>query len=338
MKLPFEFGVQLFFRLIVPGFFLACGLFPVLLRILDALTVRRFDELALGALVVACGWLVVLADMPIYMLAEGRRWWPAWLASAGQAREHRRLERIATSIESPIRRTSLEASVEYRQFPLDSQGHPEPRFPTRLGNLIAAFEEYPETRYGLDAVFFWPRIWLRLPEGTRAVLDGSQAVADSGVYSTICLFACSTLWSVYTLLAAFGLPRVSPAVSVPEGVGIVALSAAAAFAMYRVSVFANAQYGELFKATFDVTIARDGAFAKEVMDLEQVLRLARASSAVPARIITDATRLSERDRIAVAWRYLHNYRIRCPKCPTAVPVPSFAAHLAAHDASRPNTP
>jgi hypothetical protein len=33
----------------------------------------------------------------------------------------------------------------------------EPYLPTSLGNAIAAFEDYPRSRYGIDAVLLWPR-------------------------------------------------------------------------------------------------------------------------------------------------------------------------------------
>lgn len=36
--------------------------------------------------------------------------------------------------------------------------HSKKLFPTEIGNTIAAFEEYPKTRYGMDAVNLWPRM------------------------------------------------------------------------------------------------------------------------------------------------------------------------------------
>jgi len=37
-------------------------------------------------------------------------------------------------------------------------------FPTDIGNTIAAFEDYPRTRYGMDSVYLWPRMLLILKD------------------------------------------------------------------------------------------------------------------------------------------------------------------------------
>ncbi len=36
--------------------------------------------------------------------------------------------------------------------------HDKKIFPTNIGNTIAAFEDYPKTRYGMDSVYLWPRM------------------------------------------------------------------------------------------------------------------------------------------------------------------------------------
>lgn len=36
--------------------------------------------------------------------------------------------------------------------------NPNAILPTRLGNVIAAFEEYPNSRYGMDSITLWPRL------------------------------------------------------------------------------------------------------------------------------------------------------------------------------------
>ena len=46
-------------------------------------------------------------------------------------------------------------------------GEPAAEWPTRLGNAIAAFEQYSDNRYGLDAIFYWPRIWINLRMGSE---------------------------------------------------------------------------------------------------------------------------------------------------------------------------
>jgi hypothetical protein len=76
MKFPFEFGTKLVFRLIAPGALLAAAMLPAVQFLLFALglTIRSVYVFPFAA--VAWGWMVVVCDQPIYMLFEGRRFWP----------------------------------------------------------------------------------------------------------------------------------------------------------------------------------------------------------------------------------------------------------------------
>src|SRR4051812_49479200 len=107
---------------------------------------------------------MLLLDMPIYMVAEGRRFWPAWLRGWCLAAERGRLARLLTGRQEARargdRREVQERDVEIRGFPCDPNGVPTAQFPTRLGNLLTAFETYPDRKYGMDGVFAWPRLWL----------------------------------------------------------------------------------------------------------------------------------------------------------------------------------
>ncbi len=49
----------------------------------------------------------------------------------------------------------IQAQIEMdMQFPSKQQSI----LPTKLGNILAAFEDYPRTRYGMDSIAFWPRL------------------------------------------------------------------------------------------------------------------------------------------------------------------------------------
>lgn len=92
---------------------------------------------------------------PVVRFFEG--YWPAG-ALTRWARDRER-----------VRREKSPDSARYNTFPIDS-GLLKP---TRLGNVLAAAEEYPHQLYRLDAVLWWPRIAAVLPAAVRTQVDGA---------------------------------------------------------------------------------------------------------------------------------------------------------------------
>ncbi len=65
-------------------------------------------------------------------------------------------ERLRVARVEEWHKVSLDmAGIERR---LDTQFPPESLLPTQFGNSIAAFEDYPRSRYGIDAIALWPRL------------------------------------------------------------------------------------------------------------------------------------------------------------------------------------
>src|SRR6185295_4167103 len=265
MKLPFDLGVKFIFRLVAPGFVLALGLYPLLAGLRDASGVTAPVEYIFIVSILIAGWLMILLDQPIYMLFEGRRFWPNWIWRFFHWIEQQRLAelilsedklyRLAESTEGPKKRLftkrRLEAWVQIRAFPLDEeQGQYYAPYPTRLGNLLTAYETYPDRRYGLDGVFYWSRIWLRLDKDLREELDTKQAVADSGIYLSFALYLNAVIWGVYSLWF-INQTRVFdhlPKIIDPQ---ILALAFfLLAYTVYRLSLYGQTQYGEAFKSVF----------------------------------------------------------------------------------------
>ncbi|MCW2932233.1 MAG: hypothetical protein JWM19_3195, partial [Actinomycetia bacterium] len=118
--------------------------------------------------------------------------------------------------------------------------------PTRLGNIIKAAEEYPadEGRYGIDAVFFWPRLIAVVPDAARGDLSDARA-------SMALLLNVSTLGFLlgvgsFTALAAAML---HPAAAFWAcGAGGLVLAALA----YRSALAPSRVYAELVRAAFDL--------------------------------------------------------------------------------------
>lgn len=317
MKLPFDLGVKLFFRLLLPGFFLTLGLLPAEHSLVDWAKWPIRIEYILLLSITLTGWLIVILDMPIYMLFEGRRFWPNFLSKIFVNREKGRLMEIQENIaklKNSQPQKYLEASVEIRKFPIDSSGLFEARFPTRLGNLLTAYETYPNSRYGMNGVFYWYRIWLKLDKDTKEDIDNRSALADGAVYTSLSLYIAAFLWFIYSLISALHISTIKYS---PNNLFSWLLSLAfllSGYGIYRSSVYVHAQFGEVFKSVFDV-YGKDVDVSKAV---EEVAILTRRSSQL---------KMSRTQQLNIAWRYLHNYRIKCTDCGKVLPPPDARNHF-----------
>lgn len=345
MKLPFDLGVKLFFRLLLPGFFLTLGLLPILFALLEVLGLAQQKEVGFVIATIVIGWLLLAADMPIYMLLEGRRYWPRFLWIRFRNCEEKRLHRLncrideyyqkeseETKLDEITERAYLEASVEKQSFPLNKDGERYANFPTRLGNTLTSFETYADTRYGLDDVFYWPRIWVKLSKELREELDNQQAMADSTVYSTFALAVTGFLWALYGLINVLEPPVATflykqKILHEPLGKGIfcyipspeicflVALtSLLLAYIVYRIAIFTNERFGNLFMAIIDTHIST----IKESMDVDGIIKKITATTNI---------HVDDKDQFESVRRYLQYFNVKLPGINRSVPFPQVKSKL-----------
>jgi hypothetical protein len=92
-----------------------------------------FDEIAFVIVVVLLEWVVVVCDMRIYMLFEGRHGWPKRLLTFWHECQEKRLNRIQEILQNsnPASNEYLEASVELRTFPVDEDGDYKVIYPSQ---------------------------------------------------------------------------------------------------------------------------------------------------------------------------------------------------------------
>ena len=249
--------------------------------------------------------------MHVYMLFEGRRYWPPLLRQFltwNQARRLKRLSEIVLNPSPPDRRRFLEASVEYGLYPIDEQGAAYVALPTRLGNIIESYETYAKVKYGLDGVFYWYRLWVLLDKDLREELDSAQAVVDSAVYISFVFYVSAVVMLVYAGIKAsvhlnwpylhwistIELPYV-PAASMLCVIAAACL--VAGFAVYKLSLPAHANFGELFKSMFDQYRSK--------LVFDDVLKEV-------AGIVGDTTLRfkTQREKNQIVWRYLRWHMIR----------------------------
>lgn len=325
MKLPFSFGIKLIFRLLIPGFFLSMGFFPILNTILALVGWSSKFEYIFVILVIITGWLITISEMGIFMLFEGRRYWPDSVKKFFIRREENRLIKVRQRTQDVDKQIVEEAYFDIRNFPMDDEGEYIAPYPSRLGNLLAAFEGYSFRNYGIDAIFYWWRIWLKIDKDTREEIDNSQALADSTVYTSFSLFFAGLLWllfAVVTTLQLFAikylpfLMTIFPSYNVtinqylpsrPITWLLSVMFLLAGFIVYRMSLRIHAQFGELFKSFFD-------DYEWEI-DVSEVINELTALTENSKSVCLNKN-LNRKDQLQIAARYLQYYRYRCPnpKC------------------------
>ena len=188
-----NFGLPFFLRVLLPGAVAAVAALPLLgpplgwgLRELG-LQADFAGVVLLSVLTLGLGLVLWTLDDPIYELYEGRRW-PRFLSEplrGGCQSSVDQLLRRFESVEPETAEGEAENSeiwAELRQFPVGPDNQPVALRPTKVGNILMAYEQYPERRYGMDAVFYWPRLVLMLDRDAREEIDRNWATADGWMH------------------------------------------------------------------------------------------------------------------------------------------------------------
>ena len=165
-------------------------------------------------------------------------YWPggtdSWLAARRIKHHTRRWNRLHTDQDAGYMQ-------RFYGFPV----HKADVRPTRLGNVLRAAEDYPgdDERYGMDAVFYWPRLYLVLPADTRTLVEDYRSGLDRMILVTslavvfplaglVVLALAHTSWLAWAVSAAVAL-----------------LAAATA---YQAAVNAAVAFGDVVRACFDI--------------------------------------------------------------------------------------
>jgi hypothetical protein len=204
----------------------------------SALDAARQVALGVGA-AAAIVVLAVLAGtqvVAVTRLLEGYWRWPVdrTLGALGRRLEGNRRKRL----DGDGSNEGFQRS--YTAFP----AAPAPVLPTRLGNALRAAESYPgdQQRWGIDAVFWWPRLYLILPDSTRDQVDEARAGLDQMVVLTM----VSAVFGVVALALGFAGLNWTVALSCAGGALLLAR------ASYLAAVSSAAVFGDLVRSCYDL--------------------------------------------------------------------------------------
>lgn len=111
--------------------------------------------------------------------------------------------------------------------------------PTRLGNIIRAFEVYPSTAYGLDGVIIWPALAAIMPKDELEAVTESRTTFDFTVQLMVLAAAFGIGSGCYGLTIGF---RESPQAALPF-VLATGIAVAVTWAVYRMACIAAVNWG-----------------------------------------------------------------------------------------------
>jgi hypothetical protein len=185
--------------------------------------------------------------------------WPSWLSVWCRRRLHTRVkQRYAETVkayEAKQQHQYAELTTSLREeFPVTDTGASVARAPTRMGNIIYAYEQYPMLRYRMSFAFYWYRLWLAVDKDTREELDKSSAPTDALLHLAAGALLAGVLYVVlaltlFVVLAITGQGDPDTALRFLL-IGLCALIGS--YLPYRLSLSGHLRNGELFKSLFDV--------------------------------------------------------------------------------------
>jgi hypothetical protein len=289
-------GVKLpvLMRIVLPGLAVTAVLYPWVAWLLGYLprdTDHIWEPIAgYAVLVLLLGAVVSTGSSEIYKICEGRTRWPEGLRKWAVKRQQARVDRLMKAAKAAkVKDRYDELWLELRAYPTNGQGDPEATYPTMLGNILAGYEQYPSTRYGMDSVFYWRRIWLQIEKEQKEEIDNQWCVADGFLILSAVCAGGAVVWALQALAAEFGVG----VARLPFGLTGLALAGvpgwlALAYLLYRVSLPFHRENGEVFKSIFD--IHREKVWAM--------------TSLKPG----------ESQSFEAAWGYLQYLAFQCPNC------------------------
>ena len=128
-------------------------------------------------------------------------------------------------------------------FEFDYPSAAEMVLPTRLGNTVAAFEDYPSKRYGMDAIALWPRLVPVLKE--QGYLD--TVAQEKSVFDF--------LLNMCVVVVGIGLEMFLVKLYVGElgtALSLLVIAAVAACVLYQGLIMAAQQWGLVVRVAFDL--------------------------------------------------------------------------------------
>lgn len=234
--------------------------------------------------------LLFVVNVPVIRVYEGYPWQSSWIGTWMVSRQNRRLDEIRSEevalggmVRALLRRNRRDPRIpalrrkrdELTRRRLNEFPKASSVLPTRLGNVIRAFESYPQRQYAMAGIELWPRLSPLLPKNVATGVDGARSNFDLVVNASVLSFVLS----VGGLLELMGA---GPGPGEPyRGLAVAGVSLLAGVGFYRASIGQAKSWGRTVKAAFDLgrrDLLKSLGFEAELVNLEDERRLWRQVS------------------------------------------------------------
>ncbi len=253
---------------------------------LDILDPQWTVAVLTGAAVIIAGLLYAF-NTPIVRLYEGYPWQNGLIGTWMCTRHRQRLvdaDRGRREARAARRRLEepdderLRAELQALQNNLAhriADEYPVGRsvLPTRIGNTIRSFENYPRKQYGIWAITLFPRFVAKIPKEYATVIDDAKTMLDVVVHLSFlsCVFATIVLVTG----CIYPIPLASWFLAARWGATILGAFSLGAL-LYYGSIGRAKEWGDLVRAAFDIyrwDVLKDLGYAQKpaTMDEEREL-------------------------------------------------------------------
>jgi hypothetical protein len=266
------FASDTFRRVILPGIVLAIGIHPLIanwVHILDRLYGIGATPM-LVAEVIFFGLVVSSAINWIYYVYEGFRLAPLTaLAHHINRRRVKKLMEVRRELQALKDRTPSQQNKFYqayeglRDFPVRKRPDGKIEYfaerPTVLGNIIAVYELYAQTRYGFDGVDYWSHLLSFASPEARKEFSDQYAFAESLVLTS---FSGALVTILYVfLLIGFAIGKFFPGLAVvtvqagpAAAVALLAFGIVVWIVFYEAALPAHREAGRTLKSVIDTSV------------------------------------------------------------------------------------
>jgi hypothetical protein len=250
---------------------------PALLSTLSGLD-DKWELLILTLTAIVLSGLLYNLNIPLMRLYEGYQWKETWIGRRKvdhhraalrvllakreglfplQTQLEEELDRLANVDPNDAQIPQLRRWIAAAEFQEDLARREVFAFfpkvssvlPTRLGNAIRSFENYPERQYNMAAIEIWPRLISVVDTGYAETIDAAKAGVDFMLNSaTLSALLALLLLTVGLIYPTPFSSRGTTAAWIAE---IVALSIASWW-FYVQSISASVSWGNLVRSAFDL--------------------------------------------------------------------------------------